>query len=158
MMCPHVVNIAAVHVVVWCTRRCHTVKIVALYVCKWLYGWCIQCITRRGCGGTEYTPVGCNAEEDVLCYPDDLYPNMWVWLILLTLLRASLLHLVLFRYGWSQGYHSPWIWTLATLAWLQQVFFNSWFLLGIIFFLNVNLQVMAWVPGWSRCLLCKCVC
>jgi len=31
---------------------------------------------RRGCGGTEYTPVGCNAEEDVLCYPDDLYPNM----------------------------------------------------------------------------------
>ena len=31
---------------------------------------------RRGCGGTEYTPVGCNAEEDVLCYPDDLYPSM----------------------------------------------------------------------------------
>ena len=21
-------------------------------------------------------PWGCNAEEDVLCYPDDLYPNM----------------------------------------------------------------------------------
>merc|ERR1719192_1915653 len=31
---------------------------------------------RRGCGGTEYKPVGCNAEEDVLCYPDDLYPSM----------------------------------------------------------------------------------
>jgi len=31
---------------------------------------------RRGCGGTEYTPVGCNAEEDVLCYSDDLYPSM----------------------------------------------------------------------------------
>ena len=22
------------------------------------------------------SPVGCNAEEDVLCYPDDLYPDM----------------------------------------------------------------------------------
>ena len=31
---------------------------------------------RRGCGGTVGTPVGCNAEEDVLCYPDDLYPDM----------------------------------------------------------------------------------
>ena len=25
---------------------------------------------------TVGTPVGCNAEEDVLCYPDDLYPDM----------------------------------------------------------------------------------
>jgi len=31
---------------------------------------------RRGCGATVGTPVGCNAEEDVLCYPDDLYPEM----------------------------------------------------------------------------------
>ena len=32
--------------------------------------------TRRGCGATAGNTVGCNAEEDVLCYPDDLYPNM----------------------------------------------------------------------------------
>ena len=25
---------------------------------------------------TVGSPVGCNAEEDVLCYPDDLYPDM----------------------------------------------------------------------------------
>ena len=31
---------------------------------------------RRGCGATIWTPVGCNAAEDVLCYTDDLYPNM----------------------------------------------------------------------------------
>lgn len=31
--------------------------------------------TRRGCGATDYITVGCNAEEDVLCYQDDLYPN-----------------------------------------------------------------------------------
>jgi len=32
--------------------------------------------TRRGCGATDYSPVGCNAEEDVLCDVNDLYPNM----------------------------------------------------------------------------------
>ena len=33
---------------------------------------------RRGCGATgqQGGVVGCNAEEDVLCYPDDLYPDM----------------------------------------------------------------------------------
>ena len=31
---------------------------------------------RRGCGASAWVPVGCNAEEDVLCYSDDLYPNM----------------------------------------------------------------------------------
>ena len=31
---------------------------------------------RRGCGATLQSPVACNAEEDVLCYPDDLYPDM----------------------------------------------------------------------------------
>ena len=31
---------------------------------------------RRGCGATEGRPVGCNAEEDVLCYSNDLYPDM----------------------------------------------------------------------------------
>jgi len=32
---------------------------------------------RRGCGAQPGAPVGCNAEEDVLCYPDDdLYPYM----------------------------------------------------------------------------------
>ena len=33
MMCSHPVNSAAVYLVVSCARRCHTVKIVALYVC-----------------------------------------------------------------------------------------------------------------------------
>ena len=32
--------------------------------------------TRRGCGATVGRPVGCNAEEDVLCYSSDLYPDM----------------------------------------------------------------------------------
>ena len=32
--------------------------------------------TRRGCGATVGSPVGCNAEEDVLCYSSDLYPDM----------------------------------------------------------------------------------
>lgn len=31
---------------------------------------------RRGCGGTVGIPVGCNAEEDVLCWSNDLYPEM----------------------------------------------------------------------------------
>ena len=31
---------------------------------------------RRGCGAIPERPVGCNAEEDVLCYSDELYPNM----------------------------------------------------------------------------------
>ena len=31
---------------------------------------------RRGCGATVLSRVGCNAEEDVLCYADDLYPHM----------------------------------------------------------------------------------
>ena len=30
---------------------------------------------RRGCGATVATPVGSNAEEDVLCWADDLYPD-----------------------------------------------------------------------------------
>ena len=30
---------------------------------------------RRGCGATVASPVGANAEEDVLCYADDLYPD-----------------------------------------------------------------------------------
>lgn len=31
---------------------------------------------RRGCGASLGSPVGCNAEEDVLCTDDDLYPDM----------------------------------------------------------------------------------
>jgi len=30
---------------------------------------------RRGCGATDHIPVGSNAEEDVLCYSDELYLN-----------------------------------------------------------------------------------
>merc|ERR1711994_321537 len=34
---------------------------------------------RRGCGATVGSPVGCNAEEDVLCYSSDLYLTSDLW-------------------------------------------------------------------------------
>jgi len=52
--------------------------------------------TRRGCGATDWSPVGANAEEDVLCYPDELYLNQDITVHEF----AHSLHLLGFKHVW----------------------------------------------------------
>jgi len=52
---------------------------------------------RRGCGATDWIPVGSNAEEDVLCYSDDLYPDQDITVHEF----GHSLHLLGFKHTWD---------------------------------------------------------
>ncbi|XP_023321253.1 uncharacterized protein LOC111695985 isoform X2 [Eurytemora carolleeae] len=53
---------------------------------------------RRGCGATDGIPVGSNAEEDVLCYSDDLYFDQDITVHEF----AHSLHLLGFKHTWPE--------------------------------------------------------
>jgi len=53
---------------------------------------------RRGCGATDAIPVGSNAEEDVLCYQDELYPEQDITIHEF----GHSLHILGFKHTWPE--------------------------------------------------------